>query len=146
MAAYIRNMQFPVDDISDLIPQKHPFVFVNKLLHADDSLTRSSFLINDGAVLVKDGFLQEAGMMENIAQTAALRAGYIAHQAGEDVTNGFIGNVKNFEVTALPAVGDEIVTEVEISEQIFNVTVLTGKIWLRQQLIASCEMKVFTDN
>ncbi|MBD1391673.1 3-hydroxyacyl-ACP dehydratase [Mucilaginibacter glaciei] len=139
-------MEFPVDDISDLIPQKQPFVFVDKLLYAGDSLTRSSFKIKKDAVFVKDGLLQEAGLMENIAQTAALRAGYMAHQANALVMNGYIGNVKNLEIFALPKIDDEIITEVNIGEQIFNVTVITGKIWLDGKLIAGCEMKVFADN
>ncbi|WP_374951559.1 3-hydroxyacyl-ACP dehydratase [Mucilaginibacter sp.] len=147
MVVYIPEpMQFPVDDITALIPQKHPFVFVNKLLEVSDSQTRSSFTIIDGGVFVKDGLFQEAGLMENIAQTAALRAGYIARQTDGPVKNGFIGNVKNFEVFSLPSVGDELITEVTIGEQVFDVTIIAGKVWFGAVLIASCEMKVFAGN
>ena len=139
-------MQLPVNNITSLIPQKHPFVMVGKLLTVDETLTRSSFIVEPGNVMVKNGFFQEAGLMENIAQTAALRAGYLAHTENKPVANGYIGSVKNFEVYGLPKINDEIITEINIEDRVFNVTVLTGKIWLNDTLIAGCEMKVFESN
>jgi hypothetical protein len=139
-------MQLPVNDITPLIPQKHPFVMVGKLLHVDEILTRSSFVIKSDNLFVINGFFQEAGLMENIAQTAALRAGYLAISVNKTVANGYIGSVKNFEVLQLPQINDELLTEISIENRIFNVTVLTGKIWLNTTLIASCEMKVFEGN
>jgi predicted hotdog family 3-hydroxylacyl-ACP dehydratase len=139
-------MQLPVNDITPLIPQKHPFVMVGKLLHVDETLTRSSFVIEPGNVFVKNGFFQEAGLMENIAQTAALRAGYLTLTDNKSVENGYIGSVKDFEVLQLPQINDELLTEISIADRIFNVTVLTGRIWLNETLIASCEMKVFEGN
>ena len=139
-------MKFPVEDILPLIPQRPPFVMVDKLLYADETITRSSFTILPDNVLVKHGLFQEAGLMENIAQTAALRAGYIASIKTEAVLNGFIGSVRDFEVFALPKVGDELKTEITIENQIFNVTILSGKVWCNEVLIACCEMKVFIGN
>jgi predicted hotdog family 3-hydroxylacyl-ACP dehydratase len=139
-------MQLPVNDITSLIPQKQPFVMVDKLLLVDETSTRSSFVIEPGNVFVKNGFFQEAGLMENIAQTAALRAGYLALTDNKPVANGYIGSVRNFEVFQLPQINDELLTEVSIENRVFNVTILTGKIWLNTTLIASCEMKVFEGN
>lgn len=139
-------MDLPVDDITALIPQKHPFVFVDRLLYADDGLTRSSFVIKHGAVFVKGGQFQEAGLMENIAQTAALQVGYTAAKFNEPVKKGYIGNVKNLEILKLPKVNEQIITEISIGEQIFDVTIITGKIMLGDEEIARCEMKVFADN
>ncbi len=139
-------MDLPIDDITALIPQKHPFVFVDKLLYADDGLTRSSFVIKHGTLFVKGDQFQEAGLMENIAQTAALQAGYTAAKLNEPVKKGYIGNVKNLEILKLPKVNEQIITEISIGEQIFNVTIITGKIMLGDEVIARCEMKVFADN
>jgi len=139
-------MDLPVEDISGLIPQKAPFVMVGKLLHADETTTRSSFIITHDNVFVKDGTFQEAGLMENIAQTAALRAGYIAQKENKPVETGYIGAVKDFEVFNLPKVGDELTTEITIQNQIFNVTVIDSKVWHNGNLLAQCEMKVFIGN
>src|SRR6185437_8272913 len=107
-------MLLPVDDIIQLIPQKPPFVMVSRLLYADAVITRSGFVINEDNVFVKDGIFQEAGLMENIAQTAALQAGYMAQAKNEPVETGYIGAIKDFEVFTLPVVGDEIATEITI--------------------------------
>jgi len=139
-------MILPIDDIIPLIPQKPPFVMVGKLLDTDDNITRSSFVIDAGNVFVKHGSFQEAGLMENIAQTAALGAGYIAQRENKPVAVGYIGAVSNFEVFSLPKVGDEIFTEISTQNQIFDITVLSGKVWLNGELIARCEMKVFSKN
>jgi hypothetical protein len=136
-------MTLPVENIIPLIPQKPPFVMVGKLLHTDEVTTRSSFLINGENVFVKDGLFQEAGLMENIAQTAALRAGYVARGENIPVAVGYIGAVSNFEIFDLPKVNDEIETEITVENQIFDVTVLKGKVWKNENLLARCEMKLF---
>jgi hypothetical protein len=137
---------FPVENIIPLIPQKLPFVMVGNLLYSDENVTRSSFVIGPENIFVKNNIFQEAGLLENIAQTAALRAGYLAQAENKPVSVGYIGAVKDFELFNLPKVGDEIMTEVAIENQIFDVIVLTGKVWLGDTLLAQCEMKVFTKN
>jgi len=136
-------MQLPVENIIPLIPQKPPFVMVGKLLHTDVNITRSSFTVNGDNVFVKDNLFQEAGLMENIAQTAALRAGYLAQIEDKPVAVGYIGAVSNFEIFDLPKVDDEIITEITVENQIFDITVLSGKVWLNENLMAKCEMKLF---
>ncbi|WP_252789339.1 3-hydroxyacyl-ACP dehydratase [Mucilaginibacter flavidus] len=143
MGAYIPDMGLPVEDIRALIPQKAPFVMVGKLLYADELTTKSSFTIDRDNVFAKNGVFQEAGLMENIAQTAALRAGYMAQKDNKPVETGYIGAVKDFEVFDLPKVGNELTTEITIQNQIFNVTVIDGKVWHNGNLLAQCEMKVF---
>jgi predicted hotdog family 3-hydroxylacyl-ACP dehydratase len=137
-------MDFPIDDIIPLIPQKLPFVMVGKLLYADEVAARSSFLIAEDNVLVKEGHFQEAGLLENMAQTAALGAGYLARVENRPVVSGYIAAVNNLEVFSLPGISDELITEVKIENRIFNVTVISGKVWNKGKLVASGEMKLFS--
>jgi predicted hotdog family 3-hydroxylacyl-ACP dehydratase len=139
-------MIFPVEDIIPLIPQKPPFVLVDQLLFADEDITRSSFTVKADTIFVKDNHFQEAGLLENIAQTAALRAGYFAHTENKPVKLGYIGAVKDLEIFGLPKVGNELLTEITIIDTIFDVTVIAGKVLHKGQLLAQCEMKVFTVN
>jgi predicted hotdog family 3-hydroxylacyl-ACP dehydratase len=126
-----------------LIPQKTPFVMVDELLYADKNTARCSFIINEDNPLVIDGIFQEGGLLENIAQTAAAQAGYKALTQNKPVAAGFIGAVKDFEVFALPKTGDELLTEITVEDQVFDITVITGKVWHGDKLLASCEMKIF---
>ena len=138
-------MIFPVEDIAGLIPQKAPFVMVSSLIAVTETTARSSFEISNDNVFVKDGIFQEAGLMENIAQTAALRAGYISKTEDKPVSRGYIGAVKDFEIFHLPKAGDVLETEISIEEQVFNMTIISGKVWLKDVLIASCKLNVFTE-
>jgi predicted hotdog family 3-hydroxylacyl-ACP dehydratase len=143
---YIPEMKLPTEDILSLIPQKQPFVMVDKLIYTDDSTTRSSFNIRADNIFTRDNVLQEAGLLENIAQTAALRAGYIAQAGNTKVALGYIGAVKNLEIFFLPKVNNNIVTEIFIETKVMGITVLTGKVWQNEALLAQCEMRVLTDN
>ena len=135
-------MALPLEYIIDLIPQKPPFVMVGKLLESNEELTRSSFKIEADNVFVKEEQFQEAGLMENIAQTAALRAGYVARTEGKPVAVGYIGAVNNFEVFMLPESGDEIITSISVQTQVLGISGLAGEVWLNNRLLAKCEMKV----
>ena len=139
-------MMLPVENITQLIPQKPPFVMVGKLLFTDEISSRSSFIIERDNVFINDNVFQEAGLMENIAQTAALRAGYLAQSENKPVAVGYIGAVSNFELFDLPNAGDEIETEIRVENQIFDVTILSGKVWHKENLLAQCEMKLFISN
>jgi predicted hotdog family 3-hydroxylacyl-ACP dehydratase len=139
-------MNLPVEDITDLIPQNPPFVMVGSLIAVDEKMARSSFTINPDNVFLKNNIFQEAGLMENIAQTAALRAGYMAAAENKPVSLGYIGAVKDMEIFSLPKAGDEIETEISIEEQVFNMAIISGKVWLNGTLIASCKLNVFTED
>jgi len=136
-------MTLPTTDVLSLIPQQPPFVMVDTLVSASDNTTLTTLQLLPGNVLVSDGELSEAGLAENIAQTAAAGAGYAAKQLGKPVQPGFIGAIKNLEVFALPKVGDIIETEVTIENQVFDVTIIKGKVTCKGETLAQCEMKIF---
>ena len=82
-------------------------------------------------------------MIENIAQSAAARVGYIAKKENSEVPIGFIGAIKNLSIYKFPKVGTTINTSIEIIHEIFNVVLIEGVIKENEKLIAECEMKVF---
>ena len=130
-------------DILSLIPQKPPFVMVDELLFSDDNITRTKFVVPNDNVFVINGEFSEAGLMENMAQTAAAGSGHMARIEDRPVATGYIGQVKNFEVFALPKIGDELLTEIKIEVQVFDAGIVSGKIWCEDKLLAQCEMKIF---
>src|ERR1700748_865745 len=131
------------ENILLLIPQKPPFVMVDELLFSDDNITRTSFTVTADNVFVINGEFSEAGLMENMAQTAAAGSGNMARIENRPVANGYIGQVKNFEIHKLPKVGDKLFTEVRIEVQVFDAGIVSGKIWCNEEEIAQCEMKIF---
>ena len=135
----------PEEDILSLIPQRPPFVMIDKLLYFNETITRTSFLISDKNIFVETGEFCEAGLMENIAQAAAARAGYIARLENKPVLAGYIGAVKNLEIMCLPKINDELITEIKLENQVFDIMLISGRICCKDKLVAACEMKIFVE-
>jgi predicted hotdog family 3-hydroxylacyl-ACP dehydratase len=131
------------DDITAFIPQRTPIVMISGILSAEGKMVRSGFHISPDNIFVQDGVLTPPGLMENIAQTAAARAGWLASQERKPISLGYIGAVKDLEIFELPPVGAFIETVAEIGQQVFNATMVTGQVMLDGKLIAQCEMKIF---
>jgi predicted hotdog family 3-hydroxylacyl-ACP dehydratase len=131
------------ESILSLIPQKPPFVMVGELLFSDDNITKTSFTVTTDNVFVINGEFSEAGLMENMAQTAAAGSGNMARIENRPVATGYIGQVKNLEVFDLPKIGDELLTEVKMEVQVFDAGIVSGKVWCNDIIVAQCEMKIF---
>ncbi len=136
-------MSNPLDNILNYIPQRPPFVFVDKLLLSNETITRSEFLVKDDNLFVENGYLNESGLIENIAQTAASRAGYISVMENKPILVGYIAAINNLNIYFFPQIGDKLDTEVITENQIFNVTLISGKISCNEKKVAQCEMKIF---
>lgn len=132
-----------IENIEILIPQRPPFVMIDTLLSFSEQSTTTAFTIRADNIFVEHGSFKEPGLVENIAQTAAARAGYISQTESKPVLVGYIGAINNLKVFALPKTGDELITEITIENQIFDVTLISGKITCNAVLIAQCNMKIF---
>lgn len=133
----------PVENIQDLIPQRPPFIMVDKVLSFSETGFSTGFSIKADNIFTENGLFKEPGLVENIAQTAAARAGYVSKAKSKPVEVGYIGAVNNLEIYALPKTGDELITEITIENQIFDVTLISGKITCNNEIIVQCKMKIF---
>ena len=132
-----------IENIQELIPQRPPFVMVDKLLSFSETAISTGFSIKANNIFVENGEFKEPGLVENIAQTAAARAGYISKTGNKSVLVGYIGAVNNLQIFFLPKTGDELITEITIENQIFDVTLVSGKIVCNGKPVAQCSMKIF---
>lgn len=116
---------------------------VDKLLSFTETNSTTAFGIRGDNIFVVNGIFKEPGLVENIAQTAAARAGYISKTENKPVLVGYIAAVNNLQIFSLPKTGDELITEITIEKQIFDVALISGKITCNEELIAQCKMKIF---
>ena len=123
------------------IPQRPPFVMVDNLLSCNEEVVVTDFHIPPDHVLVENGFLSEAGLIENVAQTCATRIGWI--NRNKPIPIGVIGAVNNFDHFTLPAAGETIITTVTVSSAVFEAIIVHAEIQCNAQTIAQCDMKVF---
>lgn len=129
--------------ILTFIPQREPMVMVQKLHKAESGQTISSLNISESNIFCKEGFLQEPGLIENIAQTAAVGVGFEYRNENKDVPTGYIGAVQKLTIHRLPEIGKTVFTEVNVEHKVFNTTLINGKITCDDQLIADCSMKIY---
>ncbi|MES2512782.1 MAG: 3-hydroxyacyl-ACP dehydratase [Bacteroidota bacterium] len=131
------------DTILKYIPQRPPIVLISRIYKCDETSVITGFDIVDEHLLTQNGALTESGIIENMAQTAASMAGYEAVVNKTEPRVGFIANIKNLNIHNLPKSGNEILTEVSTKTQVMNVSIIEAKSFCNDQLVASCEMKIF---
>ena len=128
--------------IGGILPQREPFVFVDRLEHYDDVETVTSFTVREGHLLVADGYLTAPGVLENMAQSSAARIGYmckfILHVP---VRVGYIGAIRKFRVHRLPAVGETLTTTIIFREDVFGITLTDAVVRVGTEIIAEASLK-----
>jgi predicted hotdog family 3-hydroxylacyl-ACP dehydratase len=130
-------------NIEDLIPQRHPFILLDQLISCNDKLIESSFQIPENHSMVTNGKLCEGGLIENIAQTAAAGNGYEAKEKGLDIPKGFIAGIKNLWIKRLPLVNSNLKTKVIQQDRIMGFNLIKGEVLEGEEIIVSCEMKIY---
>ena len=153
-----------IPDIKTLIPQGPPFIMVDRLLETDATVIRTSFRITADNPLLTNGRLGVAGLIENMAQTVAAGAGFAAFAAGGAVhdgaehdgavhdgaepssagPSGAIVAINNLGIIRLPALGEELITEVTVTARVADIIVISGRITCGQSVVATGEMKILT--
>lgn len=129
--------------ILDLIPQRPPIVMVDAFYGVDEMTSYSSLTVHADNVFFENGKLREPGLVEHVAQSAAARVGYVCQLEKRPVPVGFIGQVKNFKIHALPSEGDKLCTTVKIESEFGDISIITATTYVEGNLMTECEMKIF---
>ncbi|MBN1790939.1 MAG: pseudouridylate synthase [Bacteroidales bacterium] len=129
-------------NITDLIPQRPPMQMIDRLVYADDRSAKGSLYIKATNLFSEKGFLRESGLIEFIAQTAAAFTGYRNKMNSGSVNEGYIGAIKNLVISSLPPVNSEIQSEIMVENEIVGFTIVTGKVFCKNRVIAECEMRI----
>ena len=134
--------QFSKYDILELLPQRRPFVMIDSLLYCDMAVTRTSLEVREDNIFNDAGHLSTAGICENIAQTCAARLGYLSLSSGQPVRLGFIGAISNMQVSRTPRTGEALVTEINVLQEVFNITLVHAVVRSGDEIIAETDLKI----
>lgn len=118
---------------------------VDRLIEHKKQSSTSDFKIESDNIFCKNGVFHEVGLIEHIAQTAALRAGYIAKLENKKIKKGFIGAVKRLKIYNLPKVKSILTTTITEKNLVMNAAIIEGLVYLEDYLVATCEMTIFTE-
>jgi predicted hotdog family 3-hydroxylacyl-ACP dehydratase len=129
-------------DISEILPQRPPFLFVDRLERYDDSATVTSFTVPENHLLVENGHLSASGILENMAQASAARIGYLCkYILHVPVRIGYIGAIRKYRIHRLPAVGETVTTTIIFREDVFGITLSDAVVRVDGEIIAEATLK-----
>lgn len=129
--------------IEELIPQRSPFVFVDRVITFNDTSVTTEYLVSTKNPFVENDRMAESGLIENMAQSAAALEGCNAKNNNTPVKIGFIGSVKQLEIAKQVVVGDILQTEVKIVGTALGVNIADGLIKCKGETVAKCTLNIF---
>jgi len=129
--------------IDELLPQRRPFVMVDRLIRFDEVGTACELTVREDNIFTEDGALSVPGMTENIAQTCAARIGYYnKYILKRGISIGYIGAIRNMQILRRPKVGEMITTSIDVVEEIFGMTLVDAVIRCGEEILAEAQMKI----
>lgn len=128
--------------VTEYIPQRPPFVFLDELLDCTADSAVTTWRVPSDGVLVEADELQAAGLLENVAQTAAAWIGCRAKAKNEPVRIGYIGAVRLMRVIRLPRVGELLQTRMEVLETVFDITLVHAVTKVAEEVLAEMDLKI----
>ncbi|MCG2610969.1 hypothetical protein LZZ90_05570 [Flavobacterium sp. SM15] len=138
------EMQLPIVDkafVGSLIPQKYPFVMVDKLLSFSENEVVAGLKVSEDNIFESGTVFQESGLIEHMAQSVALFTGYQFYLKKEPAPTGYIGSIKSIEILRLPNLNEEIVTTVNVLHEFMGVTLVDISSKINELEIARGQMK-----
>lgn len=130
-------------DVKMLLPQKAPFVLIDRLRHLDQSGATTTLLVREDNIFTDDGSLNPCAYVENIAQTCAARLGYInKYIYHREVCIGFIGAIRNLSVRRAARVGELITTCIKVREEVMQLMLVEATVCVGSETVCTAEMKI----
>ena len=130
-------------EITKYIPQRPPMVMIDEILVSDENKTQTQFTVKADNIFIENGNFATPGLIENMAQTAAARAGHYFVTNNEPVKLGFIGGIKKLKIEENPPIGAVLKTEIIELGNIMGISSIKATVNFEEREIASCELKIF---
>ncbi len=132
--------------VLELLPQRPPIVMIDALTAFDGTHTSTRLTIRPDNFFFEQGRLTAFGLIENVAQTCAARLGYANYILHRKPRVGVIGALQHFDVLRTPLEGETIRTTVEVEEEVLGITLMKGRVYVGDELIAATQMKIAIRN
>lgn len=139
-------------DITNFLPHREPFLMVDHVISIDDEHVSTIFTIKPTCIFNDNGVFNEAGMIENAAQTCSSIIGK-SYFEEDDLEGkgakliGFISAIKKIQIIACPKIGSQITTQATIQSKLetdqYKMCAINCTISLDQVELLSCEMNLF---
>lgn len=139
----MKKLEVPITDlaiIKQILPHREPMIMVDSLLEFVDGKAGVGFtILKDNLFLENDEF-SETGLIEHMAQAAALYAGFKNYSGNNPAKEGFIASIKTLHIQKLPKVDAVLTTQVSIIHEIMHITTVKLSTFIDGIEIANAEM------
>jgi predicted hotdog family 3-hydroxylacyl-ACP dehydratase len=98
----------PTQAFRELIPHRPPMVLIDSVIDYGPDRIRASREVFDGQPFVADGCLDDAALLEVIAQTIAAGDAMYAHSKGGTVMRGYLTGLTGVKIHSQARVGETI--------------------------------------
>ena len=126
----------------DILPQRPPFILIDRLVHYDESTTKTRLTVRQDNIFESGSSMLAFGLIENVAQTCAARLGYFNLISGLPVKIGFIGAISNLHIVRTPKIGETLDTVISVREEVFGMTLVDAETRIGEEVIVTGEMKI----
>lgn len=143
------SLKFPITDFSiieKLIPHRKPMIMVDTVIAFKENKLLSGLTVETENIFVSKGEFQEAGILEHIAQSAAL---YIGCKNFDSITvakEGVVGAINSANFNTLPKIGETIQTDITILHEVMGITLFKAICKVEETTICTAEMKTMLRN
>ncbi len=129
-------------ELYKLLPQSTPMLMIDTLVSSGKEKTITNLTVTEDNIFCENNKLRESGIIENMAQTAAVRSGYEAQKNNKAVQTGYIGSIKNLAIFFLPKINEIIETKIVQKTEIGNILVIEANVKIKKKLVAKCDMTI----
>lgn len=138
--------------IEHFLPHRPPMLMVDSILEISPQHVLCCFTIREDNIFLRDGFFQEVGLMENMAQTCSSIVGQTFYDENYNPKSdkriiGFISGIRQLAIYTLPQVGDEILTESTLTSQFdggdYSICTMEVHVKKGEERLSSAEINLF---
>lgn len=136
-------MTLPIE-AEGLIPHRLPMRMVDCLLEIDGKNGVVEALVAVDCPLVStDGRLEDAALIELMAQAYAVIKGYCDLIEKKPVKQGFLVGIKKFDRLLSAHIGDRLKININTLAELGDFAVAEGEVWRDEELLACGQIKVW---
>ena len=121
---------------------------VDGYFYEDELHCQSELTVEAGNMFLDaNGHMAEEGLLEHVAQTSAAHIGYLRKETGEEVSLGYIGDIKRARFSnPMPTIGDTLHTCLTVMSQVGGITLVSAETSVNEHIILTCRMKLATES
>lgn len=131
------------EEILGYIPQRPPVAMVDAFYGVKGECSYSGFTVPEDCIFCSDGVLDECALIENMAQSAALRVGWMCVSEGKTIPLGFIGAVGKCDIVREVRAGETLHTTIKVVAEVGNITLAEAEVTSGGDCVAVSTLKIF---